>query len=64
MKSLIFGRYSLAVTERRRTGEKVIVGLVSVTIAVIFVVATKPWKANLPRDHKPTHTTTQSATTH
>ena len=50
-------------SDRRRLIEKLVVGLISVTIAVIFVVVTKPWEARLPRDHKPVHSTTKTNST-
>ena len=41
-------------SSRRSVIEKTIVSIVSVAIAVIFVVVTKPWDARLPHAHTPT----------
>jgi hypothetical protein len=49
------------VSDRRTLIERIVVAVISAAIAIIFVVATKPWKANLPRDHKPTNSTSQPA---
>jgi len=48
------------VSGRRTLIERIVVGVVSATIAIVFVVATKPWNAHLPRDHKPTESTVSS----
>ena len=47
-------------TARRTLIERIVVATVSATIAIVFVVATKPWNAHLPRDHKPPHSTVSS----
>jgi uncharacterized membrane protein YvbJ len=42
------------VSRRRSIIEKTIVSILSIAIAVIFVVVTKPWDARFPRTHTPT----------
>jgi hypothetical protein len=43
--------------------ERIVVAIISATIAIIFIVATHPWKAHLPKDHAPSKSASQSATT-
>jgi hypothetical protein len=51
------------VSGRRTLIERIVVGIVSASIAIIFVVATKPWQARLPRDSAPVHHTSQTSPT-
>ena len=39
---------------QRSTIEKTVVSIVSVGIALVFVLVTKPWDAHPPRSHTPT----------